>query len=64
MTAAQAPLVQVPSHVDVRDGQITLVDNDRTRYLPEAHRLLPLPVRLKIGKVPRRAQCGARVAKQ
>jgi hypothetical protein len=28
VTAAQAPFVQVPSHVDVRDGQITLINND------------------------------------
>ena len=53
VTAAQAPFVQVPSHVDVRDGQITLINNDHTilglrtsvsltPYLPEAYRLLPL----------------------
>jgi hypothetical protein len=28
VTAAQAPFVPVPSHVDVRDGQITLINND------------------------------------
>ena len=53
VTAAQAPFVQVPSHVDVRDGQITLINNDHTilglrtsvslaPYLPAACRLLPL----------------------
>ena len=53
VTAAEAPFVQVPSHVNVRDGQITLVNNDHTilglrtsvslrPYLPEAYRLLPL----------------------
>src|SRR5262245_65625187 len=53
VAAAEAPFVQVPSHVNVRDGQITLVNNDHTilglrtsvhlaPYLPESHRLLPL----------------------
>jgi hypothetical protein len=53
VTAAEAPFVQVPSHVNVRDGQITLINNDHTilglrtsvslmPYLPEAYRLLPL----------------------
>ena len=53
VTAAQAPFVQVPSHVDVRDGQITLINNDHTilglrasvsltPYLPQEYRLLPL----------------------
>jgi len=53
MTAAEAPFVQVPSHVDVRDGQITLINNDHTilglrasydlaPFLPEEYRLLPL----------------------
>jgi len=53
VTAAEAPFVQVPSHVNVRDGQITLVNNDHTilglrasahlaPFLPETHRLLPL----------------------
>ena len=27
VTAAEAPFVQVPSHIDVRDGQITLINN-------------------------------------
>ena len=30
VTAAQAPFVQVPSHINMRDGQITLVNNDHT----------------------------------
>jgi hypothetical protein len=53
VAAAEAPFVQVPSHVNVRDGQITLVNNDHTLlglrtsvslapYLPASHRLLPL----------------------
>ena len=53
VTAAEAPFVQVPNHINVRDGQIVLVNNDHTilglrtstalmPYLPESHRLLPL----------------------
>src|SRR5277367_1389616 len=53
VTAAEAPFVQVPNHIDVRDGQITLINNDHTilglrtsnaltPYLPDSHRLLPL----------------------
>ena len=53
VTAAEAPFVQVPSHINVRDGQITLVNNDHTilglrtaahlaPFLPEKYRLLPL----------------------
>jgi hypothetical protein len=53
VTAAEAPFVQVPSHINVRDGQITLINNDHTilglrtsvslaPYLPEPYRLLPL----------------------
>jgi hypothetical protein len=53
VTAAEAPFVQVPSHVNVRDGQITLVNNDHTilglrtaahlaPFLAEPYRLLPL----------------------
>src|SRR3954470_11578317 len=53
VTAAEAQFVQVPSHVNVRDGQITLINNDHTilglrasaylmPYLPEKYRLLPL----------------------
>ena len=53
MTAAEAPFVQVPSHINVRDGKITLINNDHTilglrasaylmPYLPEKYRLLPL----------------------
>src|SRR5258705_3776684 len=52
VTTAEAPFVQVPSHVNVRDGQITLINNDHTilglrtaaslaPYLPEPYRLLP-----------------------
>ena len=52
VTAAEAPFVQVPSHINLRDGQITLVNNDHTilglrtsahlaPFLPETHRLLP-----------------------
>jgi hypothetical protein len=53
VTAAEAPFVQVPSHINVRDGQITLINNDHTilglrtsvslaPYLPQPYRLLPL----------------------
>src|SRR3954447_22253114 len=53
VTAAEAPFVQVPNHIDVRDGQITLINNDHTilglrtstgltPYLPQSYRLLPL----------------------
>jgi hypothetical protein len=53
VTAAEAPFVQVPSHINVRDGQITLINNDHTilglrasaslaPFLPEPYRLLPL----------------------
>src|ERR1700760_4479102 len=53
LTAAEAPFVQVPSHINVRDGQITLINNDHTilglrasaylmPFLPEKYRLLPL----------------------
>src|ERR1700704_4041925 len=53
VTRAEAPFVQVPSHINVRDGQITLINNDHTilglraaldlaPFLPENQRLLPL----------------------
>ena len=53
VTAAEAPFVQVPSHINVRDGQITLINNDHTilglrtsvhliPFVPDAYRLLPL----------------------
>src|SRR6202045_1154015 len=53
VTGAEAPFVQVPSHINVRDGQITLINNDHTilglrastylmPFLPEKYRLLPL----------------------
>jgi len=53
VTSAEAPFVQVPSHINVRDGQITLVNNDHTilglrtsvslaPFVPEQYRLLPL----------------------
>ena len=53
VTAAEAPFVQVPNHINIRDGQITLINNDHTilglrtsaaltPYLPEPYRLLPL----------------------
>ena len=51
ITAAEAPFVQVPSHINVRDGQIALINNDHTilglraaaslaPFLPEPYRLL------------------------
>src|SRR5262249_54801960 len=53
VTAAEAPFVQVPSHINVRDGQITLINNDHTilglrasvylmPYPPKKYQLLPL----------------------
>ena len=53
VTAAEAPFVQVPCHVNIRDGNVTLINNDHTilglrastylmPYLPEKYRLLPL----------------------
>lgn len=53
VAAAEAPFVQVPSHINVRDGNITLINNDHTLlglrtsvslmpFVPEAYRLLPL----------------------
>jgi hypothetical protein len=53
VTAAEAPYVQVPSHINIKDGQVSLINNDHTilglrasaglmPYLPEAYRLLPL----------------------
>src|SRR5215469_17883686 len=51
VTTAEAPFVQVPSHINVRDGQIALINNDHTilglraaaslaPFLPEPYRLL------------------------
>ena len=65
VTAAEAPFVQVPSHINVRDGQITLINNDHTilglrasaylmPYLPEKYRLLPLLQ--SVWYIPRRAR--------
>jgi hypothetical protein len=53
VTAAEAPFIQVPSHINVRDGLITLINNDHTilglrtsaslaPLMPEKYRLLPL----------------------
>jgi hypothetical protein len=53
VTRAEAPFVQVPSHINVRDGQVTLINNDHTilglrtsvhlaPFLPAEYRLLPL----------------------
>src|SRR5262245_63994109 len=52
VTTAEAPFIQVPSHINIRDGQITLINNDHTilglrtaaslaPYLPEQYRMLP-----------------------
>jgi hypothetical protein len=51
VTTAEAPFVQVPSHINVRDGAITLINNDHTilglrtsvslaPFLPERYRML------------------------
>ncbi len=53
VTAAEAPFVQVPSHVNLRDGNVALVNNDHTilglrtstsliDFVPPEYRLLPL----------------------
>ena len=53
VTAAEAPFVQVPCHVNIKDGAVVLTNNDHTilglrastylmPYLPERYRLLPL----------------------
>src|SRR5277367_6881308 len=53
VTAAEAPFVQVPCHINFRDGNIALTNNDHTilglrastylmPFLPEKYRLLPL----------------------
>lgn len=53
VAAAEAPFVQVPSHINVRDGNITLVNNDHTLlglrtsvslmpFMPTGYELLPL----------------------
>src|SRR5690349_24656843 len=53
VSAAEAPFVNVPCHVNIRDGSIALTNNDHTLlglrastylmpYLPEQYRLLPL----------------------
>ena len=53
VTAAEAPFVQVPCHVNIRDGNIVLTNNDHTilglrastylmPYLPEKYRLLAM----------------------
>src|SRR6184192_1889208 len=53
VTAAEAPFVQVPCHINIKDGAIVLTNNDHTilglrastylmPYLPEKYRLLPL----------------------
>jgi hypothetical protein len=53
VAAAEAPFVNVPCHINIRDGNIALTNNDHTLlglrastclmpYLPEKYRLLPL----------------------
>jgi hypothetical protein len=53
VAAAEAPFVNVPCHINMRDGNIVLTNNDHTLlglrastylmpYLPERYRLLPL----------------------
>jgi hypothetical protein len=50
---AEAPYIQVPNHINLRDGALFLVNNDHTilglrssvdlmPYLPEAYRMLPV----------------------
>ncbi|MSP05346.1 MAG: hypothetical protein EXR05_08945 [Acetobacteraceae bacterium] len=53
LTAAEAPFVQVPNHINIKDGQITLINNDHTilglrtsaalaPYLPAEYQMLPM----------------------
>jgi hypothetical protein len=53
VTAAEAPFVQVPNHINIRDGQITLINNDHTilglrtsahlmPYLPKDYQMLAM----------------------
>ena len=53
IAAAEAPFVNVPCHINIKDGNIVLTNNDHTLlglrastclmpYLPEKYRLLPL----------------------
>jgi hypothetical protein len=53
VAAAEAPFVNVPCHINIKDGNIALTNNDHTLlglrastylmpYLPERYRLLPL----------------------
>src|SRR6266849_2251547 len=53
VTAAEAPFVNVPCHINIKDGNIALTNNDHTLlglrastylmpYLPAKYRLLPL----------------------
>ena len=53
VAAAEAPFVNVPCHINIKDGNIALTNNDHTLlglrastylmpYLPEKYRLLPL----------------------
>ncbi len=53
VAAAEAPFVNVPCHINIKDGSIALTNNDHTLlglrastylmpYLPEKYRLLPL----------------------
>src|SRR5256885_17116502 len=59
VTAAEAPFVQVPSHIDVRDGQITLINNDHTILgLPASHDLAPfLPAEYRLVPPPPSRRC-------
>ena len=53
IAAAEAPFIQVPNHINFKDGQIILVNNDHTilglrtsadlaPYLPDEYKLLPM----------------------
>ena len=37
VTTAEAPFVQVPSHINVRDGQIALINNDHVADMMLPH---------------------------
>jgi hypothetical protein len=59
---AEVPFVQVPSHIKVRDGQITLVNNDHTilglRASMSLMPFLPAEYRLRAATTQRTCRSG------
>jgi hypothetical protein len=58
VTAAEAPFVQVPSHINIRDGQITLINNDHTILGPAG---VSLSDALSAGKISAAAAAAERL---